>query len=79
MKDGGGVRTYSTLLILRQLMEDIAYIESAFAIGDYEVNPPPLYNSESLGPSVNARSASVNYYPCQYFSYIAGASTGGYV
>lgn len=60
-------------------MEDIAYVESAFANGDYAATPPPLRLSVSQGLIANARSASVNYHPCQYFDYIAGASAGGYV
>lgn len=77
LKDGGGVRTYSALLILRQLMEDVAYIESAFARGDYEAIPQPLNFRRFQNPALNARSASANYRPCQYFDYIAGASAGG--
>lgn len=60
-------------------MEDVAYLESAFANGDYEATPPPLRISVSQGLIANARSASVNYHPSQYFDYIAGASAGGYV
>lgn len=77
VKDGGGVRTYSTLLILRDLMAEIALAE--FNLADEVSNsaPQPLGVPGDWIPRAYKNETSLNYHPCYYFDYIAGASTGG--
>ncbi|KAF8533535.1 acyl transferase/acyl hydrolase/lysophospholipase [Trichophaea hybrida] len=59
--DGGGIRGYSSLIILQELMEKIARLERIDVAIDVNGNaadhPLPL--------------------PCHYFDYIFGSSTGG--
>lgn len=75
--DGGGVRGLSSLLILRELME---------AIGEIERRASPNANSSAYSPLVDclgrARSGAnsvLEYFPCHYFDYICGVSTGGLI
>ncbi len=91
--DGGGIRGYSALLILRQLMEAIGEEERAYPIGldvsdgpaasSYHPLLPARYaatDDETLPSRVSARyptTASSPWLPCHYFDYIAGTSTGG--
>lgn len=77
MKDGGGVRTYSTLLILRHLMAEIALAE--YKLADEVTNSAPQISGEAGDwiPKAYKNETSQNYHPCNYFDYIAGASTGG--
>ena len=78
--DGGGVRGLSSLLILRELMEKI---------GEVEIRASPDAKSSAYSPLVDclpdgggARPGAksiLDYFPCHYFDYIGGASTGGLV
>ncbi|KAI4214394.1 MAG: hypothetical protein LQ351_003147 [Letrouitia transgressa] len=83
--DGGGVRGYSSLLILKRLMHEVANLEM-------EANPEattsafsPLIDSKSLhtDPMMKDMSKETSeegvYRPCHYFDYIAGSSTGGLI
>lgn len=77
MKDGGGVRTYSTLLILRHLMSEIALAEYNLA---EQASDSALQRPEAAGdwiPKAYKSETVQNHHPCYYFDYIAGASTGG--
>ena len=78
--DGGGIRGYSSLIILQALMEEIGKIEQAH-------NPKATSSiySSALGrlddavcavPTPDAMPVA-RYRPCHYFDYIAGAGTGG--
>jgi hypothetical protein len=76
--DGGGVRGYSSLLILRALMSTIQRLEQpergkgppVKSSADY---PWKLKDDDEL---VAASTDSANqFYPCHYFDYIAGTST----
>ena len=80
--DGGGIRGYSSLIILQALMEEIGKIEQAH-------NPKATSSiySSALGrlddairavPTPDAMPVS-RYRPCHYFDYIAGVGTGGII
>lgn len=59
--DGGGIRGYSSLLILHRLMEEISVQERAMM----EENE----NANDFTPA--------KLLPCHYFDYMYGTSTGG--
>ncbi|KAI4183577.1 MAG: hypothetical protein LQ346_006290 [Caloplaca aetnensis] len=75
--DGGGVRGYSSLLLLKRLMDEIAGLEA-------EMNPQagtsafsPLIDLTSLYRDPMMKELEYTYRPCHYFDYIGGSSTGG--
>lgn len=59
--DGGGIRGYSSLLILQKLMEEISIREMAMK--------EESENDEDFAPG--------KLLPCHYFDYMYGTSTGG--
>lgn len=77
--DGGGVRTYSSILILQSLMVEIAKVESDLSNDTIKFPPQPLAASESRVSPVSTPTLPLTLYTCQYFDYIGGSSTGGYV
>jgi hypothetical protein len=90
--DGGGIRGFYSLFILRLLMEQIKLYEETFSDGKGVVSPAPSsfhpldepLNVSHLPPPSprqhdEQRQTNGHYLPCHYFDYICGTSTGGYV
>lgn len=88
--DGGGIRGYSSLLILHAVMVQIATIErkepqalhSAHPLPPRTREPVRITRSKTTAPvhtesTVFGPSESSHYFPSHYFDYIAGTSTGG--
>ncbi len=90
MVDGGGIRGYSALLILRALMRAIGDLERTYPGDPAQSSFHPLsaapcviatdatdaesLNSKIIIPEVTETSP---WLPCHYFDYAAGTSTGG--
>lgn len=78
--DGGGVRGYSSLLILQRLMKEIGKLEMESDSGAISSAYSPLVDclpDVSLAASPNETRPALEYLPCHYFDYVGGASTGG--
>ena len=70
--DGGGVRVYSSLLILKEVMETIIRLEKSYPNGLNEIRGPAESSYHPLRPS-----KADAWLPCHYFDYIGGTGSGG--
>ena len=79
-QDGGGVRGYSSLLILKELMSIIERIEKSHERPAESSLHPEALPLITNGPTSNgeiATAVSSKFFPCHYFDYAFGTSTGG--
>jgi hypothetical protein len=73
--DGGGIRGYSSLLILKRLMDNIILLETEEPIDGFAIESSSDYPWDTE-PDLK-KDPTKAFYPCHYFDYIAGTSTGG--
>ena len=80
--DGGGIRGYTALLILQNIMKDIEILERERDAGAISSAYSPLVDcvpERALAASPKGTRSALQYLPCHYFDYVGGASTGGLV
>ena len=80
--DGGGVRNFSSLLILRELMRAVGEHERLINKEAKSSVYSPVVNclpDEGPTPLVGGTRSVPGYLPCHYFDYVSGTSTGGLI
>jgi hypothetical protein len=93
-QDGGGIRGYSSLIILRALMEKVKASETKGLSDEQKENHssydphrymPCVQNIEATSTTAGATEGqaacgtSCRYIPAHYFDYVGGTSTGGLI
>lgn len=68
--DDGGIRGYSSLLLLQALMNEIKKIE---------LSEKPVFSSSIGSPYVDTLEGCTLYRPCHYFDYIAGSGSSSLI
>jgi len=74
--DGGGIRGYSSLIILRALMQEIQRIEQSLEPRATASTQTDRIPRDQIPDDVFREG---QYFPCHYFDYIAGTSVGGLI
>ncbi|KAK4128474.1 FabD/lysophospholipase-like protein [Parathielavia appendiculata] len=74
--DGGGIRAYSSLIILRDLMHEIERIEQSLDPRAAASTHTDRIPRDQIPDDVLREG---QYLPCHYFDYIAGTSVGGLI
>ncbi|KAK3692634.1 patatin-like phospholipase-domain-containing protein [Podospora appendiculata] len=74
--DGGGIRGYSSLVILRAIMHEIACVEQSVEPGALSSAHTDRIEPDMIPAEVYKKG---QYLPCHYFDYIAGTSVGGLI
>jgi len=74
--DGGGIKGYSSLIILRALMTEIASVEQKLEPHAQSSAHTERIPSDTIPDDVLRKG---QYLPCHYFDYIAGTSVGGLI
>lgn len=77
--DGGGVRGYSSLLLLKRLMDKITVFEKEMDPRADSSAFSPLIDLTSLHSDPMMKELQNTYRPCHYFDYVGGSSTGGLI
>ena len=80
--DGGWISGYSSLVVLRALMDEIGKLERA-----HNPKATSSFHSSALGPLDDEICAAptsnavpiLEYWPCHYFDFVAGTGTGGII
>ncbi|KAI0126158.1 acyl transferase/acyl hydrolase/lysophospholipase [Xylariales sp. AK1849] len=80
--DGGGVRGYSSLLIMDTIMSKVKEVELELSGGSVRSSKdyPWMGNGDSASSSEeneHPSGDSDHFLPCHYFDYVTGTSTGG--
>lgn len=80
--DGGGVRNFSSLLILQELMRVVGERERLLNPDAKSSAYSPLVKQvpdSQATPFKGSKRPALGYLPCHYFDYVSGTSTGGLI